>query len=132
MTHQAELPVPHAPVSPEAVRNQPSMTAAIKLAVAVSGKDPKGVYIDLGIDPGHWSRMLSGQAHFPPDKLVALMDILGNEIPLEWLAWQRRKGLHMLETEAERRLRAKDAELDEMRAKLDHFAEFLRLAKAAQ
>lgn len=91
-------------ISEEVVFRQPTFTAAIKLAANVSGLAEKQIYRDLEIDAGHWTRILNGDAHFPVDKLLAFMDLVGNEIPLQWLAHRRGKGLHLLLSESERLL----------------------------
>jgi hypothetical protein len=69
----------------ESVSRQPSFNAAIVLCVQCSGLDRKQVYSALGIDAATWSRIESGQAHFPVNKLEQLMDLCGNEAPLMWL-----------------------------------------------
>jgi hypothetical protein len=40
----------------------------------------------LGIDKSHWTRMMQAQAHFPTNKMQALMELCGNYAPLQWLA----------------------------------------------
>src|SRR3954466_929138 len=90
------------PVSSEVVRAQPSFRAAIRLAANASGLEEKEIYVPLKIDAGHWTRMMNGDANFPDDKLEEFMDLVENEIPLEWLAFRRGKGLHMLESEAQK------------------------------
>lgn len=106
---QGELPLirirKSEPVAVEVVRACRDMVAAFNLAVNVSGLDEKEIYTDLDIDPSHWSRMRKGESHFPLNKLNDFSDIVGNEILLEYWAWTRGKGLHILETEAERRIR---------------------------
>jgi len=73
-------------LDPAIVTAQPSMLAAIKLCISAGGFDAgKEVYAELGIDAGHWSRVLRGEAHFPVNKLTALMDLCGNDAPLQWL-----------------------------------------------
>jgi len=42
----------------------------------------------LGIDKGHFSRILSGAAHFPDAKRTDLMTLCGNLIPLQFEAKQ--------------------------------------------
>jgi hypothetical protein len=93
------------PVALEIVHAQPSFKAAIRLAANVSGLEEKEIYLPLKIDAGHWTRMMNGDANFPDDKLEQFMDLVENDIPLEWLAFRRGKGLVMLEGEAERLLR---------------------------
>ena len=65
---------------------QPTFTAALNLCINASGLTDKEVAGALDIDAATWSRIRSGQAHFPQDKLDRLMDLCGNEIPLQWLA----------------------------------------------
>lgn len=92
------------PIAEEVVFRQPTFTAAIKLAANASGLEEKQIYRELDIDAGHWTRILNGEAHFPVNKLCEFMDLVGNEIPLQWLAHQRGKGLVLLLSEAERLL----------------------------
>jgi hypothetical protein len=102
----------------EVVRRQPSLLAAVLLCIQISGRDPKQLYLDLEIDKGHWSRITAGQAHFPLDKLERLMDLCANDVPLEWLAWRRGKGLHLLESTQQRLMREKDDRIAELEQKL--------------
>jgi hypothetical protein len=44
---------------------QKNFSAALSLAIQASGLDDKEVYLSLGIDAGHWSRIRKGEAHFP-------------------------------------------------------------------
>lgn len=97
------------------VTRQPSMAQAIALCVQVSGLDDKEVYLTLGIDAGHWTRIMKGDAHFPVNKLSDLMDLCGNESPLLWLSHVRGYGLVMLKTEAERRIEELQAQLERER-----------------
>lgn len=97
------------------VLKQTTMAGAIALCVQLSGLEEKELYLSLGIDAGHWTRIMKGDAHFPVNKLNDLMDMCGNESALLWLAHSRGYGLVMLKSEAERRAeeaekRAKDAE----------------------
>lgn len=102
-------------VAIELVMRQPSLSAAIALCISLSGLKEKELYIPLGIDAGHWTRIGKGEAHFPVDKLNDLMDMCGNEAPLIWLAHSRGKGLVLLKSEAERQLEAVTAVLQRER-----------------
>jgi hypothetical protein len=97
------------------VARQPTMAQAIALCVQVSGLEDKEVYLSLGIDAGHWTRIMKGDAHFPVNKLGGLMDLCGNEAPLIWLSNSRGYGLVMIKTEAERRIEQLEAELSKER-----------------
>lgn len=91
------------------VHRQKSMTAAIALCVQAAGLAEKEVYMPLGIDASHWTRISKGDAHFPLELLGPLMDLCGNEAPLEWLAHSRGYELRPLETELERQVREEQA-----------------------
>jgi hypothetical protein len=123
---QGELPItrkPKAdPVSMEVILAKRTFSEAIRLAVNVCGLEKKEIYIPLKIDAGHWTRIMDGDGHFPVDKLNLFCDLVQNEIVLTWWAHSRGKGLHMLETEAERLLR----ESEESRAKVEHENRLLR------
>lgn len=93
------------------VVRQSSLAQAIALCVQVSGLEDKEVYLSLGIDAGHWTRIMKGDAHFPVNKLGDLMDLCGNEAPLVWLSNSRGYGLVLLKTEAERRIEELESQL---------------------
>jgi hypothetical protein len=111
LPEQLNLSLPRDPqqIDNRVVAQQPSLLAAVKLCISMSGVEAdKEVYSPLGIDAGHWSRMHRGEAHFPLDKLGALMDLCGNEAPLLWLVNARGYDIASLrrrETELERELR---------------------------
>lgn len=131
---QLELPLSKraksVPVPDEVIANQPSKLAAIKLCISSSGLDDKEIASQLGIDGGHWSRMMGGAAYFPNNKEQALMDLCGNEIPLRWDALKRRYELRPLRSDLERRC----AELEEQLAQERHdkqvIVEFMKQARA--
>ena len=109
-------------VPADLIEKQKSLSAAIALCIQLSGLEEKEVYMTLGIDAGHWTRIMKGDAHFPVNKLDVLMDLCGNEAPLQWQAKKRGYALVMIKTEAERRaeeaeerLRAAEAENKLMR-----------------
>lgn len=101
------------PVNEEVIRAQPSHLRAIQLAIQVSGREDKEVYMPLAIDKSTWSNILGGKFAFPTNKYEQLYD-LTNEIPLRWLAYRRGYHLVPMRTEQERRI----AELEEKNAEL--------------
>lgn len=110
----------------EVIFAQRSFSAAIVLAITASGLDDKEVYLPLKIDGSHWTKIKKGEAHFPLDKLTDFMDLVGNEIPLQWLANRRGKGLVVLESESQRLLKAANARADEAEKKLAYLSEFVK------
>lgn len=108
-------PAQRQPVEEGVVFKQPSFSAAIRLAANCSGLEEKEIYVPLKIDASHWTRILNGKnAHFPTDKLELFMDLVGNEIPLMWLAHRRGKGLVLLLSEAERLLKAEQGRAEKL------------------
>lgn len=73
-------------VEPSIVSRCDSMLDAIHLCIYLSRLPHEAICSRLNIDKGHWSRMLQGQAHFPPNKLIPLMELAGNYAPLQWMA----------------------------------------------
>jgi len=118
---QRELPlsrkVDRMQVPLDTVVRQPSLSGAIALCVQISGLEEKEVYLELGIDAGHWTRIMKGDAHFPVNKLNDLCDLCGNESPLIWWANSRGYGLVLLKSEAERRAEELQKKLDEAEMK---------------
>lgn len=113
-------------VEPALVHRQKSMLAAIALCMQAAGKADKEVCIALGLDPGHWARITSGNAHFPLALLGPLMDLCGNEAPLEWLAHSRGYELRPLLTKTERELADAAEALAEERAKVRMLTQLLQ------
>lgn len=93
------------PVSMDTIYRQPDLLAALRLSVQTSGLDEKQVYLALGLDKAQWSRILTGQAHFPTNKYEQFMDIVGNDVLLIWMAHRRGKGLHDLEDAKDKTIR---------------------------
>ena len=59
---------------------------AIHLCIHLSKLPHYAIAEKLGVDRGHWTRMMQGQAHFPTNKIPSLMQLCGNYAPLQWLA----------------------------------------------
>jgi hypothetical protein len=113
----------------EQIAQIPSLSAACFKCIDESGLQDKSICIELGIDPGVLSRAKTGQANFPPDKIDALMDITGNEIPLRWQAFKRGYGLVKLKSRLEAELDYERQRSAELEMKLQHFEEFMRVSK---
>ena len=96
------------------IHRQKSLLSAIALCAQAAGLQDKELYLPLGIDASHWSRIIKGDAHFPLERLGPLMDLCGNEAPLEWLAHSRGYELRPLETEVARMLREKTERTEEL------------------
>lgn len=112
------------PVSPDVVYRQPDMLSAIRLSIQVSGLDEKQVFLPLGIAKAQWSRILTGQAHFPTNKYEQFMSLTGNEIPLIWLAFRRGKGLHDLEDAKDKTIRELQQANDDLRREIDTLVKY--------
>lgn len=101
------------------VERQQTALSALNTMVATSGLSAKQICAHLDMDPGQWSRILAGQAHFPLNKLCDLFDVCGSELLLQWLLYSRgyeakpikRKSRLELELDAALK-RAEQAELE--------------------
>ena len=126
----AELPlarrVDRFDVPMELVLKQASMLGAIALCTQLSGLEEKEIYLTLGIDAGHWTRITKGEAHFPMNKLNDLMTLCGNEAPLLWLANSRGYALTLLKSEAERRAEEAEARAKEAEDKLEFLTKVMQ------
>lgn len=59
---------------------------AVRLCVHSSNFSHSHIAESLGIDAGHWTRIMQGRAHFPTRRMRALMELCGNLAPLQFLA----------------------------------------------
>lgn len=59
---------------------------ALRFSIRQSGLTDKHIYLELGIDPSSWSRVMNGSYQFPLEKLKHFIRICGNDFFLRWLA----------------------------------------------
>jgi hypothetical protein len=59
---------------------------AIRLCIQLSDYSNETIAENLGIDKGHFSRIMQGKAWFPDTKSVQLMNLCGNYAPLQYEA----------------------------------------------
>ena len=86
---------------------------AIRLCVQLSSLSNEYIAEQLGIDKGHFSRIMQGKAWFPDTKSIDLMTLCGNFAPMQYEAWAT--GFELFkDTKAQRK-----AELLEELAKLE-------------
>ena len=114
-------------ISDEVISKRSSMREALRLCAELAPIDDKVIAAELEIDPAQWSRIKSGQAHFPDEKYNDVMDICGNEVPLRWLALSRGYGLIRLKSTVEAELETEREKVKQLEAKLAHFEEFISL-----
>lgn len=90
-----------------------TLLQAIHLCIHLSRLPHYAVAEKLGVDRGHWTRMMQGQAHFPTNKIATLMQVCGNYAPLQWLAKATGQEIAVDQRELRRQqLRQELAELD--------------------
>jgi hypothetical protein len=77
----------------------------------------------LDIDGGHWSRMMAGNAHFPPDKIAEMCKILRNDLVLEWLAYRQGYELRVIPKTLEEKLIEKERVIEEQARKIQNYEE---------
>lgn len=106
----------------------PTMTEALRYAVRTSGLSDKLVYLELGIDAGNWSRIMSGQSSFPHEKFIQLMKICRTDFPLAWLAKQCGYELKVSQVSLEDQLCKEREEKNALKKQLDFIVELLKKA----
>lgn len=97
-------------VPDELLRTCKTRLDAIRLCVQLSNLSNEYICEQLGIDKGHWTRMMQGRANFPDAKSVDLMQLCGNYAPMQFEAWKfgfelRRNNIERELLEAEERVR---------------------------
>ena len=104
--HQRQIPLLAEARKPELV--DPALISkldgedeAILLCVHLSRLSHEAICQRLGIDKGHWSRILQGRAHFPTRKRLSLMQLCGNLAPIQYEALK--SGLTVYENPAAKR-----------------------------
>lgn len=75
-------------VSADLLRLCKTRLDAIRLCVQLSGYSRDLICEELEIDKGHFSRMMSGRAHFPDAKSIDLMRLCGNYAPVQFEAME--------------------------------------------
>jgi hypothetical protein len=87
---------------------------AIHLCVHLAKLPHYAIAERLGIDKGHWTRMMQGQAHFPTNKITALQRLCGNWAVLQWQ--NREAGFEMFEDAKAQRREELMRELEQLNA----------------
>ena len=104
----AEMPKP-ARADDNLVGRAGDLLAAVQMCVQLSGLSNEAICERMGIDPGHWTRMMQGRASLQLRKLPDLMRICGNLAPLQYLA--REMGFDLYEDARAKRRAELEAEL---------------------
>lgn len=105
-------------VTSEEVAREQSLGGAIDLCAKVAGLAPKQVQDGLKTDKAQFSRWTDGKEGIVWPKLVALMDLCGNDAPLLWMLRQRGydlASLRRVESEVERENRLLHEEVAALR-----------------
>jgi hypothetical protein len=112
----------------EMIASQESFLDALILCKSLSGLSDKILADKLDVDPAQWSRIWSGSAHFPCNKLKLFMGLCGNIVPLTWMALQCGFKIEPLKSVLEVENDNLRAELDEERKKMQVITEFVQRA----
>ena len=86
---------------------------AVRLAIQIARLSDTTVCETLGIDKGHFSRMMKGKANLPLNKLPDLMVQCGTLLPVQVMAKQM--GLQVYEDPTAKRRAELEAELARLR-----------------
>jgi len=115
------------------IEKQQTLHAAIKLCIQYAGFGyDKEIYKPLGIDAGNWTRIMNGDASFPENKLLRLMELCGNEIPLQWLASKRGYRLLPCEDAKDKRIRDLEKANEDQRKEIETLVKYGVLTRGAK
>lgn len=78
------------------------------------------VSVQLEIDRGTFSRILKGEANFPLHKLKLFCEIVGHDLPLQWLAYQNGYELRVIPKTLEEKVEAQAKEIEALKEKLSY------------
>jgi hypothetical protein len=92
-----------------------SAIEALKLQINLSGYTHEFIGSQLQIDKGHMSRIMSGTAHFPLNKLIPLAYLTGNIAFQQYQNYQLKRSTVPYEMTPEERIAELEAELAEAR-----------------
>lgn len=91
-----------------------SLLDAVHLCIHLSRLPHYHIAEKLGVDKGHWTRMMQGRAHFPTNKLTELMRVCGNYAPMQWLS--QAMGFELFEDAKSKRREELRRELENLEA----------------
>jgi hypothetical protein len=115
----------------EMIRAKRTGAAAFTLACDTSGLDDKEIYLALDIDPGYFSNIKKGKATLQADKVQGFCAVVGNNVYVEWAAYQVGCTLVRIESETERLLREAQEQITMLRHDKRVLTEALRGSVAA-
>jgi hypothetical protein len=113
------------PLNHAAVVAKPTLTHAIKHCFENPGFEDKEAASLMGIDAAQFSRILGATGHFPTNRYVEFMELMGNDAPLIWLAHHRGYALVPLKSALEQQLEDERAEKAELKRQNDLMRELL-------
>lgn len=121
-------------VTAQEVAREQSLGGAINLCAKAAGLAPKEVQDGIKADRAQFSRWTDDKEGILWPKLVALMDLCGNDAPILWMLHARGYDLSSLrrrETELEQRLRIAEETIARERAEREIERRLFRELRAA-
>ncbi|OGT30436.1 MAG: hypothetical protein A3E87_01750 [Gammaproteobacteria bacterium RIFCSPHIGHO2_12_FULL_35_23] len=110
----------------EMISTLTSLTEAIRYSIRKSKLNEKQVYMEMGIDAGQWTRIVTHVAHFPHERFLELFSITGNLIPLQYLAYKAGFELRPLQSALEYQNDTLKKEKENLQRQLDSLFQLLR------
>ncbi len=117
-------------ISDEVILKCPDFLEALRLCKSISGLTDLQLAQELEIEQAHWSRIWSGQAHFPPKKIPKFMDLCGNEVPLRWMSLTRGYELRRMKSQVEIENETLRSQLEQERTELAAIKKFMAEIRA--
>jgi hypothetical protein len=92
-------------------------------AIRHAGLTQDSVRLGMKYDKGTFSRILSGDAHMPPDRLNEFNEIVGHKLTLVWLCLREGYEVRVLPKTLEEKLIEKERVIEEQARKIQNYEE---------
>jgi transcriptional regulator with XRE-family HTH domain len=113
----------------ELAKTLKTWTQVLITAIREADMTQEEVCLLMKYDSGNFSRILSGNANFPPDRLREFNEILGHHLTLYWLCYQDGHEAHVLPKLLEKKIDEKNEELKEKDARISSLEKEIEIFK---
>ena len=115
----------------ELARTLKTWTQVLITAIREGNMKQEAVRLQMNYDAGLFSRILSGQAHFPIDRLYEFNEIVGNDLTIHWICYQHGYEAHVLPQLLEKQIHEKDEQIKDKEAIISHLENEVEILKEA-
>ena len=115
----------------ELAKSLNSWTQVLITSIREGKMNQDAVRLQMNYDSGLFSRILSGQANFPIERLSEFNEIVGHDLTIHWLCYKNGYEAHILPKLLEKQLSEKDNQLKEKEERIAHLEGEVEILKEA-